>query len=49
MPSYENMTPSRFETFRHEMDIQATDRDRREIEGLDQKGTAAVGKLTSLD
>lgn len=49
MPSYENMTPSEFETFLQEMepDIRAADRDMREIEALDQKGVAAVGKLTS--
>ena len=43
------MTPSEFETFLQEMepDIRAADRDMREIEGLDQKGVAAVGKLTS--
>ena len=49
VPSYENMTPSEFETFLQEMepDIRAADRDMREIEALDQKGVAAVGKLTS--
>lgn len=49
MPSYENMTASEFETFLQEMepDIRAADRDMREIEALDQKGVAAVGKLTS--
>ena len=49
LPSYENMTPSEFETFLQEMepDIRAADRDMREIEALDQKGVAAVGKLTS--
>jgi len=49
MPSYENMTPSEFETFLQEMepDIRAADRDMREIEALDQKGVATVGKLTS--
>lgn len=49
MPSYENMTPSEFETLLQEMepDIRAADRDMREIEALDQKGVAAVGKLTS--
>ena len=49
MPSYEDMTPSEFETFLQEMepDIRAADRDMREIEALDQKGVAAVGKLTS--
>jgi hypothetical protein len=49
LPSYENMTPSEFDTFLHEMepDIRAADRDMREIEALDQKGVAAVGKLTS--
>jgi hypothetical protein len=43
------MTPSEFETFLQEMepDIRAADRDMREIEALDQKGVAAVGKLTS--
>ena len=43
------MTPSEFETFLQEMepDIRAADRDMREIESLDQKGVAAVGKLTS--
>ena len=30
-----------------EPDIRAADRDMREIEALDQKGAAAVGKLTS--
>ena len=50
LPSYENMTPSEFETFLQEMepDIRAADRDMREIEALDQKGVAAVGKLTSV-
>lgn len=43
------MAPSKLETSRHEMDIRAADCDRREIEALDQKGVAAVGKLTSLD
>ena len=49
LPSYENMTPSEFETFLQEMepDIRAADRDMREIEAFDQKGIAAVGKLTS--
>ena len=49
LPAYENMTPSEFETFLQEMepDIRAADRDMREIEALDQKGVAAVGKLTS--
>jgi len=49
LPSYEDMTPSEFETFLQEMepDIRAADRDMREIEALDQKGVAAVGKLTS--
>lgn len=43
------MTPSEFETFLQEMepDIRAADRDMREIEALDQKGVAAVGKLNS--
>jgi hypothetical protein len=43
------MTPSELETFLQEMepDIRAADRDMREIEALDQKGVAAVGKLTS--
>ena len=49
MPSYESMTPSELETFLQEMepDIRAADRDMREIEALDQKGVATVGKLTS--
>ena len=43
------MTPSELETFLQEMesDIRAADRDMREIEALDHKGVAAVGKLTS--
>ena len=50
LPSYENMTPSEFETFLQEMepDIRAAERDMREIEVLDQKGVTAVGKLTSV-
>ncbi|KAF9646221.1 hypothetical protein BDM02DRAFT_3130520 [Thelephora ganbajun] len=49
LPSYENMTPSEFEAFLQEMepDIRAADRDMREIEALDQKGVAGVGKLTN--
>jgi len=49
LPSYESMTPSEFETFLQEMepDIRAADRDMREIEALDQKGVATVGKLTT--
>lgn len=49
LPSYDDMTPSEFETFLQEMepDIRAADRDMHEIEALDQKGVAAVGKLTN--
>ena len=43
------MTTSEFEAFLQEMepDIRAADRDMREIEALDQKGVATVGKLNS--
>ncbi|KAF5350192.1 hypothetical protein D9758_007824 [Tetrapyrgos nigripes] len=46
-PSYENMSPSEFDTYLQEMseEIRSADRDMQEIEALDKKGVTGAGKL----
>ncbi|KAG7093695.1 hypothetical protein E1B28_007350 [Marasmius oreades] len=46
-PTYDNMSPSDFETYMKELenDIRSADRDMREIEALEAKGVTGAGKL----
>jgi hypothetical protein len=46
-PAYENMAPAELDAFLAELepDVRAADRDMREIQALEDKGTTGAGKL----